>query len=749
MTEIAERTNTNFLYELYIYLKNVKFETEYSFLAYYQYLTLKFFTEVLSSTQRGLLLYYTMGMGKTMAAVAISMALKKYSPIIISSISQHANFKKEIKKYIQLRGKNDKSFTFGTIPDTDLDRWIDAKYKFVTLKASNMLKQLSTAVINDVDDQYDVKLGEVLNIENLDDHLLIFDEAHNFFRAIINGSKNAIRLYELIMKSTRLRLLFLTGTPIAKDPFEIVPAFNMLGGYVSADDSVERLIFPEKYTDFYKYFVDEKTGVLKNKGKFQNRIQGLVSYMTHVKVENANANTKVDEKQKGSSVSTTSTTTSTVLEFPKENPLIIRLVHMELKQYTAYLLAREKEKKEAIKASKHEKLHVENLSIPGKGKSSTYRIRSRQISNYYQEGVTFDTPVDSIPTDKLESTKWDAMLKDINSHEGIGMVFSQLLNMAGLSVFARYLETKGWQLFDANTSTNVDTNANASTDVNIKNNEKPIKKPIHRFAFISGDMKVEEREAVKKILNSRENMNGELIKLILISEAGAEGLDLHNIRFVLFIEPQWTQSMFDQVKHRAIRGNSHIMLPPEKRNVTVIVYIAIKPNELSANDFKDDTTDVVIWLNSKRSENLIHSIEQAFQEVSIECYYNEQMLVDNKVSNTTLAATSASATSKHSTTTKHQPIKCRMCNPTNSTIFDWNIIRDMSNETDPCKPFKKVEKKMKSVIVNNITYYWEPDTTSPFGFIIYKFDKILNSYKKMQESDDDFLPIIQALENQN
>jgi superfamily II DNA or RNA helicase len=721
------RNNTNFPYELFNWLKTVKIESEFDFLTYYQNLVLCYFTKA-NLESRGLLIYHTMGMGKTLPAVAISMALVDYDPIILSSVSLHANFQKEIKMYIELRTARDPEFKLGLMPEDDLNNWIKSRYRFVTLKATNMLSQLSKAMTEDeqtkaIDKIYDEKIGELLSIGSLDGKLLIVDEAHNLFRAIINGSKNSIRLYELIMKSKNAKILFLTGTPIAKEPFELVPCFNMLGGFYDASSeasSKEKLVLPEKYTDFYRYFVDESNHVIKNKGKFQNRILGLVSYITHT-------------SEVGKRIGLSETATKKI-EFPEEKPLIIRYVNMDDKQFTAYLLAREKERAEANRSSKFSKesLHVDPLSVPGKGLSTTFRIRSRQISNYYQVGVDTNMPIDEIPADKLSSVKFITMLADINKHEGICMVFSQLLNMSGLSVFARYLETQGWTKY----------NTEKSTKLN--------------YAFISGNMAIEDREKIKNILNSKENQNGELIKVILISEAGAEGLDLKNVRVVLFMEPQWTESKFDQIKHRAIRGGSHVMLPIEKRNVTVLLYLAVKPKNLMNNESnisndkniskdknitndknikndkniskdknnkvsfetpleKEETTDVVIYKNSKRSEQLNHSILEAVQEASIECYINGGE-------------------------------NCRMCNVTNMTLFDWNITRDMTKD-DPCKSFKKVEKQLRSIDINGIQYYWEPDTKSPFRFTIYYYSDELSSYKKMTEDDIRFIPIVEALEN--
>jgi superfamily II DNA or RNA helicase len=691
MEKSINRNSTSFLYEIYNVLKKLKPTTPYDFLTYYQYLTYMYFQ---LNVTRGLLIYHTMGMGKTLLAVAIAMTLEDYSPIVLSSLSLHENFIKDVKLYIKLRTENDPKFKLGTLPEKDLLAWINKKFKFVTLKASNMLKQLSNAVI-DEDFDLDNKISELLNLESIEGKLLIVDEAHNLFRAISNGSKNAIRLYELIMKSKNIKLLFLTGTPIQKNPFELVSCFNMLGGYYKNND--ENAVLPEKYADFVRYFIDETHNIIKNKNKFQNRIQGMVSYVTHDGVFGKRS----DHMQ---SVSTD------MGNFPTELPLEVKTVPMSDKQYMAYVLARENEKNESSRMQKREKMQLDPMMLPGRDTTTTYRIRSRQISNYYQDGIIFNTPIDQIPLDKTESPKFKMINEILKTVPGITMIFSNLLQMSGLSVLARYLQSQGWEKYPGEKKAL---------------NEKKSK----CYAFISGDMKPEERESVKKVLNSEENKNGDIISVILISEAGAEGLDLKNIRTVIFLEPQWTDTHFNQIKFRAIRKGSHDMLDPKDRTVRVILLLAVKPVELADENEKQlaksseipknlstsATTDVTIWVNSIRRDILNESFAKALQEVSIECYVNGDE-------------------------------SCRMCNPTNNTLFEWNIKRDMQM-MDPCSLMVKKEKELFKIVVNDATYYWEKYAESPFGFRIYYFDEVLNSYKQMPEDDIRFLNIISIIEN--
>src|SRR3989344_6836185 len=120
-----------------------------------------------------------------------------------------------IIKYIRLRAKDDQYFALGKLSDDDLDAWIDRNFSFVSMNASNMMHQMSAAARSAEEKEMDKKYKAVAELGSLDGKLLIVDEAHNLFRAITNGSKNAQGLYDLVMKSRNLKIIFLTGTPIS------------------------------------------------------------------------------------------------------------------------------------------------------------------------------------------------------------------------------------------------------------------------------------------------------------------------------------------------------------------------------------------------------------------------------------------------------------------------------------------------------------------------------------------------------
>lgn len=72
-----------------------------------------------------------------------------------------------------------------------------------------------------------------------------------------------------------------------------------------------------------------------------------------------------------------------------------------------------------------------------------------------------------------------------------------------------------------------------------------------------------------------ESYNKGKLPVMLISGAGAEGLDLKGTKLMQILEPHWNEELVDQVRGRAIRYKSHMHLPPAERHVEVQRFHAV------------------------------------------------------------------------------------------------------------------------------------------------------------------------------
>ena len=356
-----DSNNTNFPQSLKHNLGLLEYDDKKEFLKYHQFITSQYISQ--NPNIRGLLLYFNVGFGKTILAISLARLYKKIDArrkvVVLLSKGLIQNFKDNAKKFLRQYPE------FNNLNDLDMIKEIDTTFQFISFRSNLMYKQISK--IQKTQDQidFDEQIGDVNKMINekedfMENTVLIIDEAHNFFNAITNGSLNSLQLYDTIMKTRNIKLFFLTGTPIVNDPFELVPCFNMLKGYIPVSNKFQKLqrvtLFPESRKEFYNYFVNKKDLDLKNKQRFQNRIMGMSSYYGDL---------YFDEKSR---------------DFPEQLPTIVEKVPMSPEQFLAYDVALDDEKDEA--SFKNKRQATSERFASKSSMSGTYRIRTRQISNF-------------------------------------------------------------------------------------------------------------------------------------------------------------------------------------------------------------------------------------------------------------------------------------------------------------------------------------------------------------------------------
>ena len=230
------------------------------------------------------------------------------------------------------------------------------------------------------------------------------------------------------------------------------------------------------------------------------------------------------------------------------------------------------------------------------------------------------------------------------------------------------------------------------------------------YAVISGDVPQEVRNKILNVFNSPENMKGDLIKVLLVSKTGAEGLDLKNVRETHQIEPYWDKSRDDQFIARAVRLNSHIDLPPEDRNVQPYLYIAQANSEIwdlmLPKDREMQTIDEQFHERALEKYKLNSEFRKLLTEISIEC---ELFGYEN----------------------------CRICTPNNQPLYKPDAATDI-RLPDPCEVILETEVKTKEIEFEGKKYYYIlTDNTYTF----YEFRKELDAYSSLELSD----PLIHLL----
>jgi len=135
-------------------------------------------------------------------------------------------------------------------------------------------------------------------------------------------------------------------------------------------------------------------------------------------------------------------------------------------------------------------------------------------------------------------------------------------------------------------------------------------------------------DSILNQLKERDQLYGKLVKLMMITQSGAEGISLKNVRRVLIMEYFWNSVRIDQVIGRAVRTCSHEMLPKNERNVQVFSYIMRFTKKQLEKDFtlrrldKEITTDEHILQLAQKKEFIIQSFLNMLKASSFDCIIN-------------------------------------------------------------------------------------------------------------------------------
>ncbi len=156
--------------------------------------------------------------------------------------------------------------------------------------------------------------------------------------------------------------------------------------------------------------------------------------------------------------------------------------------------------------------------------------------------------------------------------------------------------------------------------------------------FHNGISKPDRKNAIK-VEKEDENLHGKLIKIMMFSPAGAEGISLENIRQVHIIEPYFHEVRIIQMIGRAVRQCSHKGLPMNERHVDIYRYRSVKHNikvkeiiegqTVKKENIKIEdpqllrTVDFEIEDLARRKNNLIQHFLDAIKEVAIDCEINK------------------------------------------------------------------------------------------------------------------------------
>lgn len=596
-----------------------------------------------NSIHRSMLVYHGLGSGKTATAINVYNALYNYTPgwnvfILIKA---------------SLKG--------GWL--ADIQRWLSKdEYKF---RYKNII------FVNYDSPRADKKFMEELQkVDASKMSLFIIDEVHNFIRNVYSnisssGGKRAQVIYDYIIQNRKedpnTRVVLLSATPAINKPFELALLFNLL-----RDGS-----FPKNESKFNHMFINEsyyQTMNTANKNLFQRRILGLVSrYVggtpdlyaskTVHYVESVMSEYQADiykyyedlEKEiakksrlagQSDTVYKSYTRQASNFVFPQISQSIngenrprpgkfriserdaMKMMEMDkdvdesqLKvQKGSDTVMKVAEYAEALK-SYQQSFDNYLQKIDNKDKTSKYTILDDYkvyLDKYqgdYDKFIESTTKRSGLFTAMHDcSSKMIRIIFTVMNSPGPCVVYSNYVMMEGLEMFKVYLKYFGFY--------------------SVMKNMRLQPGKVGYVEFHGGIKARKDRDLGQAMYNAATNKQGNQIKMILISAAGAEGLNLLNTRQVHIMEPYWNEVRVHQLIGRAIRLCSHAGLPMEDRKVDVFRYKAVrnKKSRLLGN-----TTDMHLEDLARSKDNMIQSFLDAIKEAAVDCELNKKhnMLQDD------------------------------------------------------------------------------------------------------------------------
>jgi hypothetical protein len=418
--------------------------------------------------------------------------------------------------------------------DSTAKKIINEFYEFVAYTSfGNMINEKLSGTKADIDEQW--------VHDNFDNRLLIIDEAHNITESkdSVGGIKGITRGLENLVKTANgLVLVLLTATPMY-DTFDTIVFYMNLFLW---NDRRQKDTEAIKVSDLFN-----SDGTLKPAGTnvFRNWCSEYVSF---IKGENPftfpfrlSPPKRTDELPKidfkGKAIADV------------DRLKYLTLVGSDTQGYQREILT--KQEGEDTEEKRVMLMQPTLLVLPGnKTFNETFKLVGKQ---YEYVGTPCLTP------DELKnySAKFATVIDTIVRGQGIALVYSNFVAM-GARPFAMALEEHGFTPALGNTLLAKPSYSGTSRG---------------KYILLSSSASESEFNQMMKLVKSKNNRDGDQVRVIVMSPMAAEGIDFRYVRQVHILDPWWNMSRNEQVIGRGLRTCSHQLLPFEQQNCTVYLHV--------------------------------------------------------------------------------------------------------------------------------------------------------------------------------
>lgn len=540
----------------------------------------------------GLLLYHGLGTGKTCSAITIAEEHRKFLKqsglskkiYILGNKNIKLNFKNQLFKESHLRKRKGEWTCSSCIGNTILAEMNPsgaiATKEFLVKKIEATIKKYYKFMgYLEFASMVNKHKKEIVSL--FENSMIVIDEVHNIKDD--DAGATASKALDLITRMATTKLLLLSATPMFNQSSEIIWLMNLLRRNDKRDTMEESQLF--------------KDGSLLDDETFVDYVRGYVSF---VKGENPYTfpyriyPPYFDERN---------------VKLPTLSIHGEPFDAIQSKVYPVQMSDFQKEQYESIFNPESIGEEVNNLtmgnlvSLSGalnmtypseKGLAYMQLIDGRY--QYYEKKERCFDPQHI----KKYSAKIHSICTQVDNSEGTVLIYTNLVK-EGLIPMALALESMGYHRHP--------------TRKNFMAKPAPFK---GTYCVLTGSSTISDEDSTLAMFNSNENKNGEKIKIILITKAASEGVDLKNVRQIHVMDPWWHLNRIEQVIGRGIRLCSHKALPFEKRNAQVFLYVSVHGNT--------ETVDHYLYRYSENKAKKIGKISRLLKETSMDCVMNHPQL---------------------------------------------------------------------------------------------------------------------------
>jgi hypothetical protein len=595
----------------------------------------------------GLLLLHGTGTGKTCSAVAIAenfkYLVKKYNTkiyILVPGPLLKEQWKNEIvfctgNEYLNNQNTIDNDNNNNT-DNTEylINRNVNSVYKILSYKGFHKRVLGEKIKMDKSNKKSEIKREfSIDKIDNLDNTLLIIDEAHH-----ITKNEWGDALMKIRKKSKNLRILLLSATPMKNLADEIIDILNFLR---PLNDPIKRELVFTKEKGFKMEFTKGGDEYLKKmasgyisyyrgndpllfaKQKDYGEIPKFLKFTSIIKCQMTSlqlATYKIADKE-----------TKDSFERKTQSCSLFTLPGLDSNGKIKGFYGIEGMKKvlSQIRDVGNKLNKKVNKTIFKKKEKNFEDIIYEDSDNKKISGLIFNQKYL-----KHFSIKYYECLKNINKlvegkkESGTGFIYCNLVT-TGIELFQQVLLNNGYLEYDEKQNYNIlDDTIDYKTGLTFKDfNKKFKKKKFIPATFIRVTGNIDEtgnedipeikQKIIKNIFNSVENKDGRFIKFIIGSAVMNEGITLENIKEVHILDVWHNLGRIKQIIGRAIRWCKHVRVATKDNpypTVGVYKYVASVGKKLSS--------DESLYQKGEYKYVLTKKVENELRKVAIDCPLN-------------------------------------------------------------------------------------------------------------------------------